>query len=88
MKVEIRVFRASGEVIPMSLNPEGLFDKLRSIVGGYIVPVRNEEGLSAGKVILANEDGFALGLPANPHCEGLVGDFIVMDEKDLEPSVI
>lgn len=81
--VEIRVYKTDGKAVDMKLCFYDLRKSLLAICKGPLQIILNEEGLSKGKVIIANSGVRESEAPSNPWCEGLIGDFVVMNESDL-----
>ena len=88
--VKISIHKTDGTQLNLSIDRERLLSSLQKIVGGPVEVVRTHS-LKEGKILLANENGRLLGLPPNlsdltddPRGPPLVGDLILMDEKDFD----
>lgn len=67
--MKAQVFKTNGDILDIEVNS---FTDLQRAVGGDVQIVEKVKGITT----LANEDGLPLGLPANPHFRGLVGNVV------------
>lgn len=78
----IQVLKVEPGKAPESVSMPNTLKSLQAAVGGYIEAV----GLDCGAVLICNEEGKLMGLPANRRLDGdvIAGTFLVVGEADGE----
>lgn len=78
----IQVLKVEPGKAPESVSMPNTLKSLQTAVGGYIEAV----GLDCGAVLICNEEGKLVGLPANRRLDGdvIAGTFLVVGEADGE----
>lgn len=78
----IRVLKVEPGKVPEAVTVPNTLEALQAVVGGYIETV----GLDANALLVCNEEGKLLGLPANRQVAGdiIAGTFLVVGSDDGE----